>query len=295
MFSGLGNHVWGDNPQRGCKLACLDVVRNFGLRGDRVDVFADKEAVFVNDPRLCSFYRDKMNVISGLNRDKIFQPPLHDISGTDRLQDELDDGKRFFIKPRYGSMGKGITYVSPSDWQTNFTVKGNRIISKKSDHGWKFKDVTGNRKFLKKILQKDMLVQEAVDSPIVKGNKVDIRFYIFFGKAIYIYPRKNKPDKVTTNISQGGKGAPAFVKELPAGFIKKAKKEAERAADVLGLKLAGVDIIPGRGFKKPYIIDVNVFSGFPKRRTFNLSKQMVMELGKLNRKGKLDFKPIGAR
>jgi hypothetical protein len=45
-------------------------------------------------------------------------------------------------------MGKGITYLSPLNWQTNFIFKDNRIISRRSDYGWRFRDITGNNAFL---------------------------------------------------------------------------------------------------------------------------------------------------
>lgn len=131
------------------------------------------------------------------------------------LGDKLKTGHRFFLKPRYGSMGKGITYLSLSDWKTNFSFKNNRIIGRISDYGWKFRDITRNHKFLRQLLAKDVFIQETVDSPIIHDNKLDFRVYTFLNKAIYAYPGRNSLDKVTTNISQGGCGDSKLLELLP--------------------------------------------------------------------------------
>ena len=252
--------------------------------------FADKKILFINNPRVCAAYRDKLAVIRKLAELNISQPQLHKISDIGEIQDRLARGEKFFLKPQYGSMGKGITFLSESNWQTNFTFKNNKIISRKSDHGWEFNDVTGNHKFLKQLLKKDILVQAAVDPPILKGSKMDLRLYTFFGKAIYLYPRRNSPGKVTTNISQGGKGAPSFLGILPGNLIKKAKEEASKVANMLDISLAGIDVIPDKSLKKVYVIDVNIFSGFPKRKTFNITQVLANILSQLDDKGILPFK-----
>ena len=252
--------------------------------------FSDKQILFVNNPHFCAAYRDKLTVIRKLSEFHIPQPKLYKISGVKEIQNKLARGHELFLKPQYGSMGKGITFLSQSNWETNFTFKDNKIISRRSDHGWKFSDITGNHKFLRQLLKKDILIQEAVDPPILRGDRMDLRIYTFFNKVIYVYPRTNAPDKVTTNISQGGRGDPGLLRILPDYLISKAKREAERVSDALNIGLGGIDIIPDRNSKEVYVIDVNVFSGFPKRKTFNLARCLAGELAELNHSGKLCFK-----
>ncbi len=259
------------------------------------EYFAAKEVLFINDPRLCGFIRDKINITNTLSEHHIPQPVLYKTLGIKEIQDKLATGTDFFLKPRFGSMGKGITFLSFSSWETNFNFRKGKIISRKSDHGWKFRHITGNNPFLKELLKHDILIQEAVDTPILYGNKVDLRIYTFFNKTLYIYPRENAPDKITTNISQGGVGDPALMKILPKHLIYRATSVAERLSSVLNIRLAGIDIIPDKHFEDVYVIDVNAFSGFPKRKTFNLSREMIKELSQLDDRDQLRFTKVYRR
>ena len=196
------------------------------------------------------------------------------------------------MKPRFGSMGKGITYISPGSWQTNFNFRNNRVTSRKSDYGWRFKDITGNHFFLGQIVKKDILIEDEVSSLVLKRKKVDLRVYTFLKKAIYVYPKINYRRRVTTNISQGARGAPEILRLIPKSLIAKAKTEAERTARVLDLDLAGIDVIIDSNQKDVYVIDVNVFPGYPKRKTFNLAKAIIKELTRAHELGDLEFKRL---
>ena len=254
-------------------------------------LLSEKEILFVNGPLLSGSYRDKLITIGRLSGAHIPQPKLYRISSIEDMQKRLVHGRSFFLKPRYGSMGKGITYLSWSNWQTNFIFKNNRIKSKRSDHGWKFRDVTGNNAFLRQLLKqdKDILIEQALEHIIIKKKKVDLRIYTFFNKVIYVYPRKNVIDKITTNISQGGRGDPKVLQMIPEHLLIKAKKMAEQISKILHLNFAGIDIILDRNLKDVYVIDVNVFSGFPKRKTFNLARHMIKNLAQF----KKDFRSNG--
>jgi len=249
--------------------------------------FANKEILFINTPFLSARYRDKRLVEYRLSRRKIPVPRRHLANHTRDIYNLLSKGNYLFLKARYGSMGKGITYLSWSNWMTNFQFRGNKIISRRSDYGWHFRDITGNKAFLSQLIKKDILIEEAVDSLVIKGRKFDLRLYIFFQKVLYIYPKTNDPSEVTTNISQGGKGDPSFLQFIPKKLLNKAEKIALKAAHVLNLDLVGVDIVLDRHLKNVYIVDVNVFPGFPKRKTFNLSKGIIKELVRLDNKGEL--------
>jgi len=250
---------------------------------------SDKKIFFVNKPLSCAIYRDKLAVKRRLSRADIPNPKLHKTTHIKEVESRLNKGENLFIKPQCGSMGKGITFLSWPNWQTNFAFKDNKIISKRSDKGWKFRDVTGNNAFLRQLLAKDIFIEKAIDTLIFDKKKVDLRLYTFFNKVLYIYPRKNHPDKVTTNITQGGKGDPALSRALPKHMIAKAKRLAERTSRSLGFNLAGVDIVMDRNLKDVYVVDVNAFPGFPKRRTFKLTPYMIRELVRRLNRGGLRF------
>lgn len=249
----------------------------------------DKEICFINRPLLCGLYRDKLSVIKKLKRYKIQQPKLYRTFGLKHIYGLINCGHSFFIKPRCGSMGKGITFLSPCNWKTNFIFKNNKIISRISDHGWKMKGVTGNGSFLEKLIKNDVLIQEAVDSLVLEGYKLDLRIYTFFNKIIYVYPRKNRPDKIITNVSQGGQGDPRALKLLPNDQTDRAKKIASYVSGVLGLNIAGIDVMLGRSRNEVHVIDVNVFPGFPRSKAFNLTGRIAKELALLSNKGELRF------
>ncbi len=249
----------------------------------------DKEIFFINNPLSCAFYRDKWAIKKKLSEAGIPTPKLYKSTHIREVENWLNKGQSFFVKPRCGSMGKGITFLSWSDWETNFIFRENKIISKRSDWGWRFRDITGNRTFLKQLLKKDIIMEEAIDMLVLNKMQVDLRIYTFFNKVLYIYPRKNHPDKVTTNISQGGKGDPSLLEILPKHLLLKAKKKAEKTSRALGFNLVGVDVIMDKNLKDVYIVDVNTFPGFPKRRTFDITQYMIKELIRRLNKGGLHF------
>lgn len=253
-------------------------------------IFSDKKIFFINEPYLCGLYRDKLLVLKTLSKAGIPTPKLYqDIRSIKQVHKLLEDGKRLFIKPICGSMGKGITYLSWKNWQTNFIFDDNRIISRLSDRGWQFRDITDNDRFLSRLIRKDVLIEEAIDPVVLGEMKIDLRIYVFFKKILYIYPRKNHINRVTTNISQGAKGAPEVLKLLPPRQLELSKKVARKTAEVLGLNLLGMDVVLDRNLKDIFVVDINVFPGFPKIRTFNLTHAIIKELSRLERNGKLIF------
>ena len=252
--------------------------------------YRDKEIFFINNPVTSAIYRDKVAMKKKLREMNIPTPKSYHIKGIKEMERLLNKGHSFFTKVRCGSMGKGITYLSWSDWETNFAFKNGKIISRRSDYGWRFRDITGNKAFLRELLKKDIIIEDAIDSLVLNKMQVDLRIYTFFNKVLYVYPRRNHPDEVTTNISQGGKGDPELLRILPKRLLIKAKKKARKVSRALGFNLMGIDVVMDRNLKDVYVIDINAFSGFPKRRTFDLSGYMIKELVKLTNKGKLHFK-----
>ncbi len=251
-----------------------------------------KKVFFINPPFLCGLYRDKKELAEKFSREKIPIPGRVRVSRAKDLIDLLDRGRSFFVKPRYGSMGKGITFLSWANWQTNFIFKRGKIANKPSDRGWRFRDITGNKKFLGELLKKDFLTENAIESLLFKKMKVDMRIYTFFNRVLYVYPRRNKPDRITTNISQGAKGDPDLLKKLPGNLLKKAEKLAVKISKLLGVNSAGMDIMMDRNLKDVYVIDVNIFPGFPKRKTFNIAKAMIASLEGLVGENRVHFSKI---
>jgi glutathione synthase/RimK-type ligase-like ATP-grasp enzyme len=239
-----------------------------------------KNVFFINSPDYLGRYRDKLIVLRKLKQSGILVPHRHKTASVKKIYSILNSGRELFIKPRYGSMGKGITHLSSSRWQTNFSFKDNKIVSRKSDRGWKFRDITGKSRFLKQLLNKDMIVEDAVQSLALGQMKIDLRIYVFFNRVVYVYPRKNREDRVTTNISQGAKGDPKLLDVLPKHVVKKAGRIAKKTAETLGVNLLGMDIMPSRNKKDVYVLDVNLFPGLPKRRRFNISGRIAKELSK---------------
>jgi len=249
-----------------------------------------KSIYFINDPLRCALHRDKLIMKQRLSAADVLNPKLCRIGSAEEMRRRLNRGESFFLKPRCGSMGKGITFLSWENWQTNFIFRNERIISKKSDYGWRFRDITGNTAFLRQLMKKDIIIEKAIDVTLLNKRKVDLRVYTFFNKVLYVYPRKNHPDKVTTNITQGGKGDPAVLDIFPVRLITKAKKAAEKASKALDFNLAGVDVALDSNLQDVYVVDVNAFPGFPKRRTFNLTRHIIKEVARQLDRGKIPFK-----
>ena len=236
----------------------------------------EKSLFFVNHPLSCSAWRDKLLVKNRLKDAKVPTPKTYKKSDLKKINNRLNKGDAFFIKPRFGSMGKGITYLSKNVCQTNFSYRKGKILSRKSDYGWSFRNIKDRPKFLKQLFKKDVYIEEAVKSKLINNKKFDLRVYVFLGRVVYVYSRINDADRVTTNISQGGKGMTRyFLRNLPKSLINKIEKTAIETAKALRIGLAGVDIVVDKNLKDVYVLDVNLFPGFPKKKTFNLPARMI--------------------
>ena len=246
--------------------------------------YKDKKIRFINKPDNVYMERDKEKTNRILAKAGVPVPKHYSTRDYRKILAIVNSGRKLFIKVRYGSMGKGITYLEKNYWLTNFKSKNSHIISKKSDYGWKFREITGNKKFLRELLKHDVVVEEAVNPFLIKGRKFDLRAYIAFGKVLYIYPRSNEYDKITTNISQGAKGEDAhFLNSLPHKLLEKTEKNALKTVKAMGLNFAGVDIMPDSDHSA-VVIEVNAFPGFPsmrdRKRRFNLSKYIIEEIAR---------------
>jgi len=242
--------------------------------------YGDKKLFFVNLPETIPTERDKAATRRLLLKAGIRTPRAYRGCNVKRILALLVEDRNLFIKARYGSMGKGVTYLEKGKWCTNFGFRANKIVNRHSDYGWKFREITGNRRFLKELLKEDVVIEEAVPRWLIRGKQFDLRCLLLFGKVLYIYPRSNAAEKVTSNVSQGANSETmAFLKGVPQNLIRKAEKAALAAAGVLGLNFAGVDIMLDPDERVPIVIELNAFPGFPRVRTFNLARHLIRGIG----------------
>ena len=239
-----------------------------------------KKLCFINHPLRISADRDKELTKTILAKAGIEVPvQIFTRNYADILRLVNGGEKKLFLKVRYGSMGKGITYLEKGKWKTNFRFEDGEIVSRHSDRGWTFIDITNNIDFLKVLLTKDIIIEEVVDAPLINGLKFDLRVYTCFGKVLYIYLRTNKKEAITTNISQGGqKRNASFLKKLPEHVIQKVSQTAVKATKALGLDFAGVDIMISKDLKHAYVIELNAFPNIIKTRGFNLSRRIIKKI-----------------
>lgn len=245
-------------------------------------IYSGKKLHFINHPLRISADRDK-ELTKTILFDAGIEIPAQIFTRSYRELLSLvnKEGKKLFLKVRYGSMGKGITYMEKGNWKTNFRFKRGRLISMHSDRDWTFIDITDNTDFLRELLTKDIIIEEALDCPMVDGLKFDLRFYTCFDDVLYIYPRTNESGAITTNISQGGRGRSSrFLKKIPSQIIRKAERAAVKVTKIMGLEFAGVDIMISKDLKHAYVIELNAFPGFPKVERFNLSKRIINSIEK---------------
>lgn len=242
--------------------------------------YKGKTIHFVNSPANIPAERDKKLTKQILTRAGIHTPRSYRPAGVPSILRLLRQGKKLFIKVRYGSMGKGITYLEQGRWRTNFGFRAGRITNRHSDYGWKFRDVTDNTAFLKQLLTEDVIVEEAIPRWLIGEAHFDLRLHIFFDKILYMYPRCNTAGSVTTNVSQGATSKTmTFLKGISRNLIAKAERTGIRATRSLGLNFAGVDILLDPRTREPVVIEINAFPGFPKMRTFNLGRYLIDKIG----------------
>jgi len=241
--------------------------------------YRGKKIRFINHPLKIAVDRDKEFTKTILSENKINIPlPYYTRKYKDILKLVDQENKKLFLKVRYGSMGKGITYLEKGNWKTNFRFEDGGIISTRSDYGWTFIDITDNVEFLKELLTKDIVIEEAVDTYKLDDIIFDLRLYVFYDEVLYILPRTNEKNAVTANISQGGnERTTRFLKKFPKNIINKAVKGGIRTRKAMDVNFAGVDVMISTDFKI-YVIELNALPGFPKESRFNLSKRIIQRI-----------------
>lgn len=236
--------------------------------------YKGKKLSFVNPPQSIQIDRDKKKTKSLFKRQAIPTPPLHKIETEEDIIDLLEKGHRLYAKPRFGAMGKGITYLTKGRWRTNYLYKRGKIVSRNFDYGWGFVDVTGKLDFLKELIKRDMVFEQAIDLPTIEGRKFDMRIYVIYGKVPYLYARTVSVEKIVTNWSQGGrieKGS--FLRKIPKEKLNMAKSYAIKGAQAIGINYAGMDLIFSGDFCQVYVLEGHSFPSYERR--FGLTKYLI--------------------
>ncbi len=179
----------------------------------------------VNESQAISRSRDKLRSLQLLSRAGIGLPVTGFAHSPDDKSDLLGMIGRppFIIKLLEGTQGKGVILAE--------TVKACESV------------VDAFRK-----LDAYLLLQEFV----AEADGADLRCFVVGDKVIASMQRKAKEGEFRSNLHRGGKAT--LVKITPAE-----RSIAVRAAKVMGLNVAGVDII--RSKKGPLILEVNSSPG----------------------------------
>jgi hypothetical protein len=177
-------------------------------------------------------------------------------------------------------MGKGISFVTKQACWTNFIFKGGRIISRPYDYNWDFVRITGKRKrnFLKLLIKKRFIFEEAIRLPVIGGRKFDFRVYVIGGKVPYFYAKSAPADTFVTNWSQGGRieKKPFLKRAVSAHKIDEIQQLAKRATRALGLTYTGIDILMDAHRGKLYFSEAHSFPGY--ERGCNLMRFLIERL-----------------
>lgn len=239
--------------------------------------YYDKQISYVNSFDSIKIDRDKELTKKVIKKAGIRTPKSYLERNYSGIMDLLKKGKRLYIKVNFGAMGKGITMLEKNRWITNFIYRRGSIISRKGDYGWRFKDITGNKEFLRELLKKNIIIESAVNPYIINNSWFDIRYYVVYGKVKHKIIRSTGLKNIVTNITQGGsKEDDNFLKDFPRKLLKEAEQNAVKAAKSLNLNLAGIDIVfSKRGL--PYVLEGQSFPGFPKSK-YKFSEKLAQEI-----------------
>ncbi len=250
------------------------------VKGTLEKKFLDKNILYVINPDYAALDRDKIatnNLLkeNGVSTTKILQKNLKEII-------ELSKEKGIFIKARYGALGKGISYLSPEGWFTNYKVgKKNNIENYPNIGKWEFSNITGNKEFIRKLLDLEVIVEEEIKSPKLNPKKkFDIRVYSLYGNVPHMFIRENTKSKIITNFSQGGQVNHEYYKVLSKKTIDIASNIALKASKAFNSNFMGVDVIFDKNLENPRVLEVQTFTGFPDIHYCNLTKLLAHEIKK---------------
>jgi len=242
--------------------------------------YRNKRIKYINPPKSSVLERDKKRSKSLFIKNDIPTPKFFNVRNPRDIQRLIAKGTSLYIKPRFGAMGKGITYLNRELMVTNFLFRKGKVISRLYDYNWRFSKIKeGDRnKFLKVLISRGFICEEAIEPPIVKGRRFDFRVYCIYGQIPYYYIKTKPCSSPVTNWAQGGRIEKRrnFSKYVSKAKIKMVKSLARKVAKNLNLNYAGVDIIFSKDLRKIYVLEAHSFPGFEKR--FDLMSYLARNL-----------------
>lgn len=240
--------------------------------------FGRERLQYVMPPEYAPIDRDKVETIARLRASGV--PTSEPVVYTS-LQDIVSavvPERGVFIKCRYGAEGKGITLLQHNRWVTNYKVEGGRLANYGVYGLWPFTDITGREDLLEQLLQYDVIVEREVATPVIfGGDKFDVRAYVIQGKVPHFFVRLNEREKVVTNFSQGARIKHHPDTGLPRSCMPRLRYTAQQAAEAMGLRFVGVDMMFDGDLSNPRVIEVQAFIDFPDRTKFDLVKYVVSD------------------
>jgi glutathione synthase/RimK-type ligase-like ATP-grasp enzyme len=238
--------------------------------------YSGKSLSFVNSPEACINDRDKLKTSVILSRAGIKSPEIFKVRDSAGFRKLLCMKGPLYIKPRFGAMGKGITYASQSGVYTNFHLKSNRIAHRMYDYNWRPVRVPDRHcdNFIETLISRGFIFQKAIEPLVFKARKFDIRVYVVFKKTPYLYAKSAPEKSFITNWSQGGRiEKKAFLnRALSEAEAGKVKSISIKAAKAIGLSFAGIDIIIDRHTRMINVLEIQSFPGY--ERGFDLMKSL---------------------
>lgn len=230
------------------------------------EYYKGKIIKYLNSPEACYLDRDKKATKELLRIKNVPTPATFNVSSFDDIQRLIDRSLSLYIKPRFGAMGKGITYIDSEKVVSNFIFRKGRVISRPYDYNWRFTRIKDSRRFLNQLLKKDFVCEEAIQPATFRGKRFDFRIYVIFNNVVYKYAKSSRDNFYVTNWSQGGKidRRGLIFKSISTEKIAYLERLAKRAASALGLNFAGIDVIFSKDLKDAYVLEGNAFPGYEK-------------------------------
>jgi glutathione synthase/RimK-type ligase-like ATP-grasp enzyme len=235
---------------------------------------------FINPPKACIIDRDKLRTYNILRRAGIRSPRIFRVNSVGAFNALLEKHGPVYIKPRFGAMGKGITYADRSGIYTNFRFRNKRISNRLHDYNWRPVKVPRENRpaFIGTLIQKGFIFQGAVNPMIYGNRKFDIRVYTVCRKTPYLYAKSVPVGSFITNWSQGGRIENRLFlnKALSAEEIRAIKTVSLKTAEAINLSFAGVDIIVDRDTRGINVLEIQSFPGYEKG--FNLMRFLAVNI-----------------
>lgn len=248
--------------------------------------YRDKKIKYVNSPESSLLERDKKNSKRLFKKKNLPTPRDFAVKCPRDIQRLIGKGFSLYIKPRFGACGKGITYLNKDLMITNFLFRKGKVASRLCDRNWRFSKVKekDRDRFLKVLLSKDFICEEAIEPMVFKGRRIDFRAYCVYGEIPYYYVRSMPEASPVTNWSQGGRieKKKDFSRYISRATIKRVKSLTKRVSRELNLDYAGVDIIVSKESGKAYVLEAHSFPGYEKG--FDLMDCLARKICALNRK-----------